>query len=208
MRPAFTHSLSLSLSLLLCLSSRLTTFTISAQWKTQHTSRICCLRHQFNLKTFSAILPPSHTHTHTHPGNLIPWHTLSLSLLPAHRGRHHSCLSPRLCFIALRFGATKIVAYFAARPVNWVVLHSLNKSLDVRLRGLWKYDRRAKWEEGEGREVKDTLQFSLSTGKAPVNNLFILQILLCPLLLKLDKQFRCFTSRRYAALGMGIDRGR
>lgn len=78
---------------------------------------------------------PHHTHTHTN----TPWQphsmTNSLSLLPAHRGRHHSCLSPRLCFIALRFGATKIVAYFAARPVNWVVLHSLNKSLDVRLRG-------------------------------------------------------------------------
>lgn len=109
-------SVTLPFSLSRCLSSRLTTFTISAQWKTQHTSRICCLRHQFNLKTFSAILPPSHTHTHTQATSfhLSP----SPSLLPAHRGRHHSCLSPRLCFIALRFGATKIVAYFAARPVN------------------------------------------------------------------------------------------
>lgn len=64
-------------SLLLFLSSRrLTTFTISAQWKTQHTSRICCLRHQFNLKTFSAT-PSTQSN-----GNPIPYSIFHSATLP------------------------------------------------------------------------------------------------------------------------------
>lgn len=112
-----------SCSVLLFLSSRcLTTFTISAQWKTQHTSRICCLRHQFNLKTFSAT--PS-----TQPnGNPIPH---------SHWGRHHW----RLLFVASSvfycsalWANTKIVAARA----RWIELFCIvwtNPSTSGWLRG-------------------------------------------------------------------------
>lgn len=81
---------------------------------TRHTSRICCLSHQFNLKTPSCH-SRSRSRTRSH----------SYSHFPARRHQFRF-----VCVLLLRALSQDDVAYFSACRVNWVVLHSLNKSLD------------------------------------------------------------------------------
>lgn len=89
--------------------SRLTTFTISAQWNTTHKSNL--------------LSEPS-----------IQLEDVSHSPCPIPRPGDTNGASVSVFYGCAHWGRARIVAYFTARPWNWVVLHSLNKSLDGRLR--------------------------------------------------------------------------
>lgn len=89
--------------------SRLTTFTISAQWNTTHKSNL--------------LSEPS-----------IQLEDVSHSPCPIPRLGDTNGASVSVFYGCAHWGRARIVAYFTARPWNWVVLHSLNKSLDGRLR--------------------------------------------------------------------------